>query len=90
MPQLDRNPREEGVLEERLKTEPNNADILFTLAAINAVHGQYGKAIKRILKLETIDSKYPGLWRLKDRIYELMGDVETAAIFWEMGKDGFK
>lgn len=83
------DPRKESVLMQRLEVEPCNTDVLFTLAAISAIHRRYESAIKYILKLETVDPRYPGLWRLKSKIYELMGDALNAAKYWQMGKNGF-
>jgi len=77
-------------LTDKFSSERNDSDILFTMAAINAIHRQFLKALKCIQSLEKIDPEYPGLWRLKAKIYELMGDAETAAIYWSKGKDGFK
>ena len=59
--------------------DTRNLDALFILAAINALHGQYRAALKCIDRLEKADPLYPGLWGLKIKTYELMGDAETAA-----------
>jgi len=63
-------------------------DYLFTLAAINAAHRQYKRALEFLRTLEEADPNYPGLWRLRAKVYELMGDVENAALCWEKGRDG--
>ncbi len=66
----------------RLKTDEDDPDALFTLAAYRAVSGDHQEAMEALHKLSRIDNKYPGLWWLKARVFELLGmrDAAEAAI----------
>ncbi len=67
-----------------------NPDVLFTIAAVNMANGQYHKALQCIKELEELDPEYPGLWRLRAKVYELMGNPEMASECWDKGSDGHR
>ncbi len=83
-------PDTEKVLDERLAENDRDPDALFTLAALRTLQGKYDEALEWLDVLEEVDSRYPGIWRLKAKIYELKGDTVTAAVYWKMGFDGNK
>ncbi len=81
-------PDTELVLDERLRANDKDPDALFTLAALRTIQGKFEEALDWIKQLEMVEPRYPGMWRLKAKIYELKGDAETAAFYWKMGCDG--
>jgi len=78
-------PETEGLLEERFKANARDPDVIFTYAALRTLQGKFEEALDWIRQLEEIEPRYPGMWRLKAKIYELKGDAETAAFYWKMG-----
>lgn len=62
----------------RLKEDEEDAEALFTLAAYLAVDGQYEEALERLIRLTALDSRYPGLWWIKARIFGVIGRTEAA------------
>lgn len=83
-------PDTERVLDERLKANDKDPDVMFTYAALRTIQGKFEEALDWLRQLEEIEPRYPGMWRLKAKIYELKGDAETAAFYWKMGCDGSK
>jgi len=81
-------PDTEKILDDRLGANSKDPDALFTLAALRTIQGKFEEALNWIHQLEDVDPKYPGLWRLKAKIYDLKGDAEMAAFYWKMGCDG--
>jgi len=81
-------PDTQQVLDERLRANDKDPDALFTLAALRTIQGKFEEALESIRQLEMVEPRYPGMWRLKAKIYELKGDAETAAFYWKMGCDG--
>jgi tetratricopeptide (TPR) repeat protein len=69
------------------KQDPRNTDALFVLAAANTLNRQFRVALKCLDRLEELDPAYPGLLRLRAKIYELMGEHELAAKYWALGQD---
>ncbi len=78
----------ERILDERRQANDKDPDVLFTYAALRTIQGKFTEAIEWLHQLEDVEPRYPGMWRLKAKIYELMGDAETAAFYWKMGCDG--
>ena len=78
----------EKILDERLQANENDPDALFTLVALRTLQGRFDEALRWLEHLEMVEPRYPGIWRLKAKIYELKGDAEMAAFYWKMGCDG--
>ena len=81
-------PDTQQLLDERLAANDRDPDALFTLAALRTLQGRFGEALEWLELVEEIEPRYPGIWRLKAKIYELKGDAEAAAFYWKMGCDG--
>jgi len=81
-------PDTQQILNERLAVNDRDPDALFTLAALRTIQGRFEEALEWLGLLEEVEPRYPGVWRLKAKIYELKGDAETAAFYWKMGCDG--
>jgi tetratricopeptide (TPR) repeat protein len=60
-----------------LRSNPADADALFTLSVIYAVEGHLAKALKYLRKVELLDPSYPGLDRLRERISEGLPNTFT-------------
>ena len=81
-------PDTQHILDERLAANDRDPDAIFTLAALRTIQGRFDEALEWLGMLEDIAPKYPGIWRLKAKIYELKGDAEAASFYWKMGCDG--
>ena len=81
-------PETQQILEERLAANDRDPDALFTMAALKTIQGRFDEALEWLAMLDEIEPSYPGVWRLKAKIYELKGDAETASFYWKMGCDG--
>ncbi|TLZ59793.1 MAG: hypothetical protein E6K13_09350 [Methanobacteriota archaeon] len=70
-----------AIANERLRTDPENADALFVKAASYARRGRRQDLLTAISALEAlakIDEMYPGLWRLKAKLHGGLGEREEA------------
>lgn len=72
---------------DRLNADPEDPDALFALAAYLGSGHQLKEAIGLLNDLEKIAPDYPGLWLLKARIYEEMGDKRLAALCKKRGME---
>ncbi len=66
--------------ESRLKENPNDVDALFAKATALAALERYDDSMKALNELTKINHKYPGLWLLKSKIYESLGDEQKAKL----------
>ncbi len=64
--------------EEKLKEDPKDLDALFTKAAALARMKEYDPAIGVLNELTKHDPRYPGIWMLKAKIYDRLGDEVKA------------
>ena len=62
----------------RLQRNERDRDALFTLGAYLALQGQHPEALELLHRLSKLDSKYPGLWWLKARVFRDMGKLKAA------------
>ncbi len=65
--------------EERLGADPEDADALFVLAASRAVSGLFADAARLLNRLVRLRADYPGVWMLKNRVHEALGEPLVAA-----------
>jgi len=70
----------------RLERDPRDADGLFVLAVVLAVSGRRAEAIQTLTILGKVAPYYPGLWRLKSRMYREVGDAKMAALCLDAAK----
>ncbi len=64
---------------ERLRWDPADADALFVLAASRAAGGRYSEALVLVERLLKVSNDYPGVWLLKRKVHESLGDPVGAA-----------
>jgi len=66
--------------ESRLNENPKDVDALFAKATALAALERYDDSMKALNELTKINHKYPGLWLLKSKIYESLGDEQKAKL----------
>lgn len=64
----------------RLQEDEEDRDALFTLGAYLAIKGQHQEALEALNKLGLLEREYPGLWWLRARVLQLMGNWEAASV----------
>src|SRR3990170_3875914 len=67
-----------GIMEQRLREDPRDADALFMIAAARAKAQDLGGAIEYLEKLAQVDETYPGLWILKTKLHAQRGELQKA------------
>ncbi len=60
--------------EERLSGSPEDLDALFTKAAAQARLKEYDAALKTLNELTRMQPAYPGMWMLKAKLFDQVGD----------------
>ncbi len=65
---------------ERLSRNPRDPDALFARAAFLAAHGHLREADEALRALAEIDPEYPGLWRFRAWLYNVLGRLWLAAL----------
>ncbi len=66
--------------EESLKEDPWNLDALFTKAAAQARLKEYEAAVQTLNELTKHDPRYPGMWMLKAKLFDRLGDELKASL----------
>ncbi|MFQ5987126.1 MAG: tetratricopeptide repeat protein [Thermoplasmata archaeon] len=64
----------------RLQRNERDRDALFTLGAYHALRGQHPEAMEVLNELSKLDPEYPGLWWLKARVFQHMGNEKAAKV----------
>jgi len=64
---------------DRLESDPDDADALFVLAASRAVSGMFAEAARLLNRLVRLRADYPGVWMLKNKVHEALGEPLVAA-----------
>jgi len=70
---------------DRLCADPRDPDALFARAAYLASEHRMREAIKSLNVLSEVAPDYPGLWRLKARLFQEMGETKLASACWKKG-----
>ena len=66
------------IARERLTLDPNDADALFALAAVQATLNEAEGGIQTLDRLAEIQPNYPGLWVLKAKLHARLGQEDLA------------
>ena len=66
------------IARERLTLDPNDADALFALAAVQATLNEAAGGIQTLDRLAEIQPNYPGLWVLKAKLHARLGQEDLA------------
>lgn len=67
-------------MDDRLRADPRDVDALFAKATYLAMRKQYQEAAEALDEIARLSPYYPGIWHLKAKIYELMGNHQMAAL----------
>ncbi len=67
-------------MDQRLASDPGDVDALFAKATYLAMRKQYDEATKALDEITRLSPYYPGVWHLKAKVYELMGDKAMAEL----------
>ncbi|MEE9601471.1 MAG: hypothetical protein V3W22_07235 [Thermoplasmata archaeon] len=65
-------------VDRRLVSDPNDVDALFAKATYLAMKLQYDEASEILDDVTRLSPYYPGVWHLKSKVYELMGNQDMA------------
>ncbi len=65
-------------IDRRLVSDPNDVDALFAKATYLAMRLQYAEASEILDEVTRLSPYYPGVWHLKAKVYELMGNQDMA------------
>ncbi len=71
----------------RLRANPGDLDALEVVGAFLLAHGQANKALDCFHRITRANPKYPGIWRLKARAFEVLGDRKNAETCRRRGAD---
>ncbi len=63
---------------ERLRADPGDPDALFALAASRVVSGRVSEALSLLNRLIRVRVDYPGVWQLKLKLHEALGETVAA------------
>jgi tetratricopeptide (TPR) repeat protein len=72
---------------ERLRSDPRDLDALEVVGAYFFAHGHIEKALECFHRVSKEDPKYPGIWRLKAKAFEALGDLKNADVCRQRGSD---
>lgn len=67
-------------MDERLGTDPEDADALFAKATYLALRKEYQGALGILNELTRLSPRYPGVWYLKAKVCQLLGDTKMAEL----------
>ncbi len=73
----------------RLRESPDDPDALVVLGVWALSRGHADKAIAYLDAVTPRTPTYPGIWRLKARAFEALGDAENAERCRQRGADRF-
>ncbi|OGS48007.1 MAG: hypothetical protein A3K68_00800 [Euryarchaeota archaeon RBG_16_68_13] len=74
-------------LRARLRGDPTDLDGLMALGVWLLDRDQPDKALECFHRITRKDAAYPGIWRLKARAFEALGDHESADLCRKRGLD---
>ncbi len=77
----DRSTIENAYLKEaanRLRQNPRDLDALEAVGAYFLAHDKADEALECFHRITRIDPAYPGIWRLKAKAFEAVGDRDSA------------
>ncbi len=67
-------------IDKRLASDPKDVDALFAKATYMAMRGLHDDAMRVLDEVTRLSPYYPGVWHLKAKVYEMMGDQEKAEL----------
>lgn len=76
-------------LQQRVRADPGDLDALAALGVWLLQRDQADKALECFHRVTRKDPAYPGIWRLKARAFEALGDQKSAEACRKRGSDKF-
>lgn len=67
-------------IDRRLASDPKDVDALFAKATYLAMRGRHDDSMRVLDEVTRLSPYYPGVWHLKAKVYEMMGDHEKAEL----------
>lgn len=67
-------------IDRRLASDPKDVDALFAKATYLAMRGRHDDSMRVLDEVTRLSPYYPGVWHLKAKVYEMMGDSEKAEL----------
>lgn len=74
-------------LRDRVRADPQDADALTALGSLLLQRGDAQKALECFNRVTRQNPAYPGIWRLKARAFEALGDAASAEACRKRGAD---
>lgn len=74
-------------LRERARANPRDPDALTALGSLLLQRDQPDKALECFHRVTRLDPAYPGIWRLKARAFDALGDTKSAEACRKRGSD---
>jgi len=71
-------PDTDALVRQRLRSNADDVDALFVLAAIHARDGEVAKGLSVLDRVLRIDPRYPGGWIFKEKLHRIRGEGEAA------------
>ncbi len=72
---------------DRLRSNPRDLDALAAMGTYLLARGQADKALDCFHQITRAEPKYPGIWRLKAKAFEALGDATNADACSRRGAD---
>ena len=71
----------------RLRADPADPDALMVLGAWHIIHGNVRDALGYFNRVTRTNPAYSGIWRLKAKAFEALGDQQNAERCRLLGRD---
>jgi len=74
---------------ERLRLAPDDPDALLVIGSWLLLTGKPGKALDYLNRVTQVAPAYPGIWRVKAKAFDALGDKASADACRRRGSDRF-
>jgi len=74
---------------DRLREAPDDPDALVVMASWLLLSGKADRALEYLHRVTTVAPTYPGIWRVKAKAFEALGDATSAEACRRRGSDRF-
>ena len=73
----------------RLREYPDDTDALLVIGSWHLLSGRPEKALEYLNRVTQLEPKYPGVWRVKAKAFDALGDKTNAEACRRRGSDRF-
>ena len=74
---------------ERLREAPDDPDALLVIGSWHLLSGRADKALEYLNRVTQVAPAYPGIWRVKAKAFDALGDRTNAEACRRRGSDRF-